>query len=710
MKGITQHDMRDCGVACLATISNFYGLKIPLVRVREIAQVDKNGVSIYGLTMAANQLGFHTDALTGNLSELMNAIENREISYPFIAHVIMDQALEHYIVVKKILKKKIYIFDPAKGNITLTIDSFLSIWSGNMINIVPNDNFKPINMQKGYFSKYKSFFLQEGKVFTIIVLISMFMAAISIAGASLYQLIIDNYILNDRKSEKFHNFLDIFKIFSQNIDKLFLTVLLFYMFQAILYIIRGVLISKASNRIDGSFIKTFYNHLLRLPFSFFQDRDTGEIMSRFQDISNIRNIISEVGLTVAVDSIMLIVGILILINISLKMFVIISIMITFYIITVFIYKRPIKNINNEVMESHSKLNAISIEIISGMEAVKSFAGEKKVNQKLREKYTHFLSKSLRENTIQVSLSGLLFFIESVGALLSLWIGVKLVLNGQLSLGALISFETLMSFFTSPIKNLINLQPDLQRAFVSADRLNDVLEMKTEDVNFQEDKSCKIANSMINFSSVCFGYGYRETFLNNVNLMIHPGEKITLIGQSGSGKSTLGKLIAGFYLPVSGKILIGNVKLNEIPIEKIRKEIVYVPQDTIVFHSSIKENILYGVTDEIDQNYLDKIIHACMLNELIEKSFLGINGMISENGRNLSGGQRQIIALVRAMLMKPSILILDESTNQMDEKTQSRVLNNIFEICNDIICIHITHNVALAKYTDRLINIEELNSK
>jgi len=259
MKGIKQHDMRDCGAACLATICYFYGLKISLVKVREIAKVDKNGASLYGLAESAKQLGFQADALNGNYEELLEGIWNKEICFPFVSHVIVDHAFEHYIVIKNIGKDKIHVFDPAKGHMKLSIERFLEIWSGNILNVIPDKNFVPRNLNKGYYAKFLSIFLKEGKPFLIVIVLSLVMALISVFGASLYQLLIDDYVLQGGYSDTTNHILGVFQILAFNIDKLFLVVLSVYIFQALLHVLRGYLISKLAKKVDGHFMSLFFS-------------------------------------------------------------------------------------------------------------------------------------------------------------------------------------------------------------------------------------------------------------------------------------------------------------------------------------------------------------------------------------------------------------------------------------------------------------------
>lgn len=281
----------------------------------------------------------------------------------------------------------------------------------------------------------------------------------------------------------------------------------------------------------------------------------------------------------------------------------------------------------------------------------------------------------------------------------LWFGSSLVLNGEVSIGELISFNALLAYFIHPIGRLINLQPQLQGAIVASDRLGEILDLELEKSENECIKPETLAGC-ISLENVNFAYGVRDNVLNDINIHISNGERIALVGESGSGKTTIAKLLMGFYEVKQGKIIINNYEINEIDKEILRSKVSYISQDSFFFSGTIKENLEFareGITYE-------EMVDACkkaQIHDYIESLPLRYKTPLEEKGSNLSGGQRQRLSIARALLKNPEILIMDEATSNLDSITERAIQRTFDECTRNVTTIIIAHRLSTIKKCQKI---------
>ena len=706
-KGIKQHDIRDCGAACLATICLFYKSKIPLVYLRQLLKVDKNGASLYALSKAAEQLNFKAEGLYGNWEELNKAIIIGEIHLPSIAHIITKEGFTHYIVLKRIKNNKIYVFDPAKGNNIYLSDEFISLWTGYVLSIIPSDEYEPVNMKKGAYKKYLNIIAKQKNGFVWTIILSALLSILSIISSVLYQKWIDVYVLENSGTissiKVLTNLSDEICRIIGNLDRMVILLIGLVIIETTIIFTRGFILALITKKSCETLMSEFYEHSLELPLSFFKDRETGEILSRFQDIGEMQSLLAGIGLSAVLDTILAFVGGYILYSVNSILFAITVTIAILYSIIVFVYKKPISETNREAMENEAKVTSVLKEAFDGIETIKSVQGEDNYYNKLIKKTTIFMRTIFRINFIEISQSGLLYLLSGIGYLMVLWIGSKMVINGILSLGTLIAFESLMGFFLTPIENLVGLQTDFQQAVVVAERLNDVFDVDVERPGESEIEQLADDKNDIKLSNVSFSYGYRVPVINKLSLEIKTGEKVALVGESGCGKTTLARLMAGLYEPTSGSIMLDGIMINNIPLYELRKRVGYINQDSTLFSGTIEENLLFG-KKVLNKEYLNEIIRRCHIKEIIDMSPSGIKANIGENGKTLSGGQRQRISLGRTLLCNPRVLIMDEATSNLDEKTERDLIDYVLEEPKRT-CIIISHKKTVIEKCERVIFIK-----
>ena len=678
---IKQHDITDCGAACLATISKQFGLKIPITKIREVAGTDKQGTNALGVIKAAEKLGFNAKGVRGDQEAFFS-----EFPLPAIAHVVIDGSLLHYVVIHSIKKDEVVIADPAKGIVKYKPEEFFKLWTGVLIIMTPNNKFEKGDETVGLFKRFFGLLKPQKRLIINIFFASLLYTVLGILGAFYFKFLLDDII-------------------PYGLDKTLLVISIGMVLLTILKIVlnafRSHLLLYLSQKIDIPLILGYYNHVLDLPLNFFGTRKVGEIISRFMDASKIRAAISGATLTIMIDTLMAIAGGIILYMYNSTLFGIAVVMLILYAVLVFAFNKPIRDMNRKQMEENSQLTSYLVESLNGIETVKAFNAEREAKLKTETSFVKLLKSVFKMGMLDNLRGSLTVFIGTVGVNIILWVGAYNIIQGKMTVGQLLVFNSLLAYFVDPVKNLINLQPMLQTAIVASDRLGEILDLEIEKSEHEHKKiEPKNLNGDIEIKNLNFKYGTREMVLKDINMHIKQGEKVAFIGESGSGKSTLVKLLMNFYKPEAGEILIDKNNIEDIQINALRNRIAYVPQETFLFSGSIQENLEMG-TDNVG---LEEIIEASKMaraHDFINELPLRYNTRLEENGSNLSGGQRQRLSITRAILKKPDILILDEATSSLDSITEKAIERTINDLSDGITSIIIAHRLSTIMRCDRI---------
>ena len=681
LKCILQNDETDCGPACLAAIFGKYGLKVSIAKIRDIAGTDRQGTSACGLVKVIEHYGFEQKVVEADKNAL-----TQKLPLPAIAHVVIDNTLLHYVVITKIKDNTVVVSDPAKGSVRYKKEDFLKIWTNVLILIAPTKESQKGNKKESTLSSFFRLLISQKWLLLRIFILSMILTSIGIITSFYYQVLMDNIVPS---------------LSIEMLNYVSAITLSLFLVQICLNFFRGLLIVKLEQNIDIPIMLGYYNHALILPMKFYSMRDTGEIISRFNDASSIRDIVSEASLTIMMDTIMAVVGAVVLFNSNRLLFLISVVMLILYGIIVFVYNKPIKKINRKIMEMNSKVTSQFVETINGIETIKAFNQEDNEKEKTDKLYKKFLKKVFNGGVLSLSQQTITMFVAVVGELVILWVGVAYVIKGELTLGELITFNALLGYFIEPIKNLINLQPSIQTAVVAADRLGEILDI-TPEYNYEHEQlNDKIRFDKISISNLDFRYGTRELVLKDINLEICRGEKIAFVGESGSGKTTLANLLVRLYEQEKGSIKLDSIDIREFSIKQIRDNISYISQNTFLFSGTIRENLLFGNSDVSDDD-ISQVCKICELEEYINSLPLKFNTRIEENGKNLSGGQKQRLAIARALLKKPEILIMDEATSNLDYVTERSIEKTINNFSKNMTTIIIAHRLSTIKDCDKIL--------
>jgi ABC-type bacteriocin transporter len=684
---IPQIDARDCGVAALASIAKFYGSDYSLAHLRELAKTNKEGTTALGIVKAAKEMSFETRAIQADMS----LFEMEDIPYPFIVHVNKEGKLQHYYVVYKNIKDHLIIGDPDPTvKVTkMTKDRFASEWTGVAIFLAPAPSYKPHKDKKNGLMSFLPLIFRQRSLIFYIVLASLLVTLINIGGSYYLQGILDEYIPNQMKS---------------TLGIISIGLIITYILQQIMSFSRDYLLTVLSQRLSIDVILSYIRHIFELPMSFFATRRTGEVISRFTDANSIIDALASTILSLFLDvSILIIIGSVLLVQ-NTNLFLLSLISVPIYIIIIFAFMKPFEKMNNDVMQSNSMVSSAIIEDINGVETIKSLTSEETRYQKIDSEFVDYLDKSFKLSKYSILQSSLKQGAQLILNIVILWFGAQIVMTGKISIGQLITFNTLLSYFTNPLENIINLQTKLQSAKVANNRLNEVYLVESEFKNTQPLTDSQFLAGDICFEDISYKYGFGRDTLNNINLTIKQGDKVSIVGISGSGKTTLAKMIVNFFEPYKGRITINNNDLKMIDKKVLRQHINYLPQQAYIFSGSILENLTLGANQMISQ---EDIIKACEIAEIrqdIEQMPMGYQTELSD-GAGLSGGQKQRIALARALLTKAHVLILDEATSGLDVLTEKKVIENLMAMTDKTI-IFVAHRLSISERTNQVIVLNQ----
>ncbi|MBN6013774.1 peptide cleavage/export ABC transporter BlpA [Streptococcus sp. 27098_8_23] len=684
---VPQIDARDCGVAALASIAKFYGSDFSLAHLRELAKTNKEGTTALGIVKAADEMGFETRPVQADKT----LFDMSDVPYPFIVHVNKEGKLQHYYVVYQTKKDYLIIGDPDPSvKITkMSKERFFSEWTGVAIFLAPKPSYQPHKDKKNGLLSFLPLIFKQKSLITYIVLSSLLVTIINIGGSYYLQGILDEYIPNQMKS---------------TLGIISIGLIITYILQQAMSFSRDYLLTVLSQRLSIDVILAYIRHIFELPMSFFATRRTGEIISRFTDANSIIDALASTILSLFLDvSILILVGSVLLAQ-NPNLFLLSLISIPIYIFIIFSFMKPFEKMNHDVMQSNSMVSSAIIEDINGIETIKSLTSEENRYQNIDSEFVDYLEKSFKLTKYSILQTNLKQGTKLVLNIFILWLGAQLVMSSKISIGQLITFNTLLSYFTTPMENIINLQTKLQSAKVANNRLNEVYLVESE---FQVQENPVHSNFLmgdIEFDDLSYKYGFGRDTLTDINLTIKEGDKVSLVGVSGSGKTTLAKMIVNFFDPYKGQITINHQDIKNIDKKILRRHINYLPQQAYIFNGSILENLTLGGNNMISQ---EDILKACELAEIrqdIERMPMGYQTQLSD-GAGLSGGQKQRIALARALLTKSPVLILDEATSALDVLTEKKVIDNLMSLTDKTI-LFVAHRLSIAERTNRVIVLDQ----
>lgn len=531
--------------------------------------------------------------------------------------------------------------------------------------------------------------LPQRKLFLFSILASLLMTFLGI-GSSLFNKILMDEVLPYKLENLLVMTLIIFTVVAVT--------------QLLIEFIRSWMMIILSQRIDIPLILGYFNHIYKLPMSFFSTRKTGDIITRFSDAFTIKDIFTSVALTLVMDIAMALITGAILFSMNRTLFSVIVVLTVISLLLVLIFKEPYKKINMEQMQQASVLNSQIIEGLEGIETIKGNANENTELDLIEREYIKFLRITYREGMLS-NIQGIISSsVQTIGNLFLMYFGIKQVINGDISLGSLMAFTTLSGYFMDPVGRLVGLQLQIQEANISMKRIAEILDYE-EEQNTGIYTDIEAVKGDIEVRDITFRYGNRKPVLRNISFTIPKQKKVALVGASGSGKSTIAKLLLKYYEPEQGEILIDGIDINEYSNKSLREHISYVPQNVQLFSKTIYDNIriskMNATLDEVK-----RAAQAADAHDFIKKLPMQYMTYLEESGDGLSGGEKQRIALARAFVKENDFYILDESTSNLDFATENIIFDMIYNKFKNKTMLIIAHRLATVKHCDKILVLDQ----
>ena len=674
-----QHSASDCGIACLIMVGQYWGKNFNLNELRNIANVDRSGASIKGLISAAEYLGFAPRPVKADLI----ALAQQEL--PAIVH----WEGNHYIVVYKITRDRVIVADPNIGRKILSRQEFVTGWTGYTLLLQPTAKFKQTPEAQHNLGKYIAILKPYWLVLSEILLASLIMQIIGLFSPIFTQILLDKVVVQ------------------QSVPTLIAIgsgLLFFSLFRIAISNLRRYLLYHTANKLDLSLIVGFISHAFQLPLGYFETRYVGDITSRISENRKIRSFITGDAITTLLDILSVFIYVVLMFWYSWQLSILALVVIPIFAITTVIATPFLLRISRESFDARTKQKSYLIEALTGIGTIKSMGVERSV----RWRWEDLINKSIKINftgkMIRQRINICTDVIDTTLDTALLVFGIFQVINGQLTIGQLIAFNMLVDRVISPFKRLISLWNDFQEIRIAIERLDDVVNSPTE-TNLTNANLINLPTlkGNIRFEQVSFRYNLESpnNTIENLSFEIHSGQTVALVGRSGSGKTTIAKLILGLYSPTQGKIIIDGYDLHNVNLRSLRQQTGVVDQDTFLFGGTILENLTIAHPKATNAQ-IQRAVKLAGAQEFIEQFPLKYQTQIGEGGGLLSGGQRQRLAIARALLGKPRLLIFDEATSNLDAESERIIQHNLNTILNNQTTLIIAHRLSTVRNADLIL--------
>jgi len=678
---VEQHDQTDCGAACLAMITAFYGNPVGMARLRDMANVDANGASMWSVARAAEALGFHARGLQLDYDAL------RHIHLPAIIH--WDGF--HWVVLYEVGRRHVVISDPGLGRRRIRKQDFLAAWTGRALELVPGNRLTKLDAATSSWRRFLPVFWSHKGMIGEVLAASALLSLLGLGLPMFTQTVVDRVLVN-RSADL--------------LNMLLVGMLLLTVFQALIRSVRQLLLVHISTRFDSRLLSDFFRHVFQLPLRFFDLRRVGDTVSRVAENEKIRSALASTAPSALLDTVLAASYLALLTYYNRQLTLVVLAVLPAFVGLMAIFTPLVRRNEKEQFARHTDARNYLIETITGIGTVKAMAIEPQARWKLESLYVDYLLIARRGAHLTTAYAGLATLVQTTSNVLFLWFGARQVMAGAMTTGQLLAFVTIAGNVINPILNLVHAWDTLQDARNAVDRLNDYFGAQPEQVQGRTLLAPKQLAGEIHFDGVEFSYGGagEELALRGVDLSIEPGETVAVVGRSGSGKSTLMKLVLGLYEPTKGRVAIDNHDLRNLSHAAIRRRLGVVPQDVFLFSGTVRENIAVGDPD----TSFDEVVAAAQLagaHEFICKLGMGYDTKVGERGMSLSGGQRQRIALARALVHDPEILILDEATAALDNATEREIQLNLERAKRGRTTLIIAHRLSTVRNADRILVME-----
>ncbi|OUL34564.1 peptidase domain-containing ABC transporter [Nostoc sp. 106C] len=684
---IRQHSEEDCGAACLATIAKHYGRNFSLNRVREAVGTGQLGTSLLGLKRGAEVLGFNARGVRV-APEILDKLQ--ELSLPAIIH----WQGYHWVVLYGCRGKKYIIADPAVGLRYLLKHELMEGWANRLMLILEPDSVRFFAQSSDRIHNFRRFIQPVWNYRAILgeaLLINIFVGLLSLISPFLLQILTDDVLVRGD---------------TKLLVNVVLAAIVMNFFSSSLRLVQSNLITHFAQRLQLELVLEFGRQILRLPLAYYESHRSGEIVTRLRDIQEINQLVSQsiIGLPSQFFIAVISLGFMLFYSSKLTLLALIfSVLMT---LSTFIFLPILQHKTQNLLILEAENQGILVETFKGAITFKSLSAAPQLWEEFQSQFgrvANLAFKTMQISAINNIFSGLVYGISSI---LLLWFGSNLAIAREITIGQLLAFSSMNVNFLGFISTVIGFANGLVQAKTSIQRLTQVLDVTTENQGDEQKPWVEFSsNSHIVCINLNFHHAGRVDLLKDFSLKIPGGKIVALVGQSGCGKSTLAKLIAGLYSLQSGNIRIGDYNLQDISLDSLRQQIVLIPQEAHFWSRSIMENF------RLTAPYIsfEAIVHACKLtgaDEFISQLPDKYQTVLGEFGANISGGQRQRLAIARAIVCNPPILIMDESTGALDPASESHLLDQLLSDRSGKTTILISHRPHVIQHADWIVVLNE----
>lgn len=676
---VKQNGFKDCGPSCLLSIMRYYGYEASHEEVTYILKTNIDGTNAYNIINGARSFGFDGYGIHYTYENIIN----KEISFPIICHVLKN-GMYHFIVVYNIRKNNVIIMDPSSNITKIKFEEFKKIYLNTSLVIYPVKEFNKINKHKTLFDFIIEYIILEKKSSLKIVILSLITLLLGIIGNYYILICIDLVLPN----YKFNYLFKISIIFL--ISFLARNIMDFYKNKYIINIEKNIAIN-----LNNDVIRKYFN----LPYQFFKNKSIGESVSRLNDLNTFKDILCNIVLNVSTNMILIIISLIILLTINIRLFCLCVLELLLYYFIVLIFKQIFNKKNDEMLISEGEYNKVLNESINGYEINKNLYMINEMIKKIEIKYISYLDKIRRYENILNRQLIIKDIINSMFSIASIFMSIIFINKNVITLGEFILFNSIVYYFKDPVKNIMDLEPNINYIKNIYNRINDLIIIKAKEYEMKEES----IKADIIIENLSYSYDGVNKVFENVNMNIKYGSKFLIYADSGYGKSTIIKILLKYFEEYLGEVYIGNINLKDIAPSSISFNMTYVSQNSYIDADTLKNNIIYG-RDISDEEY-EKVLDICNLKKLRDSKLMRNNFMIEDNGFNISGGERQKIILARSILKKSNYLILDEALSEVDYDEEIEIMNRIFDIFKDKTIIYISHKKEMIDMFDLKYKLE-----
>jgi ATP-binding cassette, subfamily B, bacterial len=675
---IQQLDASDCGAACLAMVLAYHGKAVRTDEVREVLGVDRDGASARAILEAARWYGLRGRGVT---------LEVEDLGY-LPAGSILHWEFRHFVVFQRLGPDWVDVVDPALGRRRVPLDQLRRSFTGVALLLERGDAFMREKGQGNPLRRYLKQFLLQSEVLSRILLISVLVQLFALGLPALTGALTDRVVPRG----DYHLLLVLSVAMTSLIG-----------FQFLAAMVRSYLLLHLRTELDARMTLGFVEHLVELPYMFFQRRSAGDLMNRLNSNTTIREMLTSGALSGLLDGSLVVLYLLVLfiVNVPLGLMVLGLGMLQ---VGVFAstWRRQAELMASS-LEASAKSEAYQVEFLTGMETLKAMGGEHRVVDRWSGMFVDVLNISLERGRLNAWVDSLLSTLRMGAPLVILCFGAWQVLRGALSLGSMLALNAVAVGFLGPLGSLVSTMMQLQLMGSYLERIHDVLDTPAEQQPGKARRVHKLTGR-ISLEKVSFRYGpHAPLVAREISVEIQPGQLVALVGRSGAGKSTLAHLMLGMYRPTSGRILYDGADLTELDLRSVRQQVGIVLQNPALFSASIRSNVTLA-DPTLPLNTVVEAASLAQLHEDILAMPMGYESLLLDRGTSLSGGQRQRLALARALVRKPAILLLDEATSSLDAITESKVHHALASLqCTRLV---IAHRLSTVVGADLILTLDE----